>query len=129
MEIPNTFVSRFLSAEEVSEAMEAMQSALQQLLGDAALVARYGWGCKLHPDLYGAPIRVRTAGVAKLIGDSLRQQIIIPGECDFHFESSDDQLQIVFCHEGHLHVGGNDLQLAQRLVTMPTFSRFFIQKT
>jgi hypothetical protein len=63
MELPSVFISDLLTPQQMRNAMEELQRVLRQLIGDVPLVARYGWGCELHPDLRGAPIRVGTAGV------------------------------------------------------------------
>ena len=128
MELPSVFVSDLLSPQQMRNAMEELQRVLRQLVGDVPLVARYGWGCELHPDLRGAPMRVGTAGVEQFIGDSLRQQIIVPGESDVHFELPEGQLQVAFCHEGHVHVGGSDRKLAGRFVSATPFADFFSQR-
>jgi hypothetical protein len=108
--------------------MEALQRVLCQLVGEVPLVARYGWGCALHPDLRGAPMRVGTAGVEQFIHDSLGQQIFVPGESDVHFELPDGRLEVVFCHEGHVHVGGSERQLAERFVSATPFAKLFVSK-
>jgi hypothetical protein len=128
MELPSTFVSELLTSHQMRDALEALQRVLRELVGDVPLVARYGWGCELHPDLRGAPMRVGTAGVEQFIRDSLRQQIIVPGESDVHFELPEGRLQIVFCHEGHVHVGGSDQQLAERFVSARPFAELFLSQ-
>ena len=125
MEYPNVFVSELLTSQRMRGAMEALQGVLQQLVGDGPLVARYGWGCELHPDLRGAPMRVGVGGVEKFIRDSFRQQIVVPGESDVHFDLPEGRLQIVFCHEGHIHIGGSDQRLAERFVTAKSFLELF----
>jgi hypothetical protein len=127
MELPNAFVSELLTSQQVRDAMEKLQRVLRELVGDVPLVARYGWGCELHPDLRGAPMRVGTAGVEQFIRDSLHQHIIVPGESDVHFEL-EGRLQIVFCHEGHVHVGGSDQQLAERFVSATPFAELFVSQ-
>src|ERR1051326_7513184 len=125
MEYPNAFVSDLLTSQQMRGAMEAFQGVLRQLVGDGPLVASYGWGCELHPALRGAPMRVGVGGLEQFIRDSLRQQIIVPGESDVHFDLADGRLQIVFCHEGHIHIGGSDQQLAERLVTATALMELF----
>jgi hypothetical protein len=114
-----------MTAQQAQEAMEALQSVLHSLVGAASLIARYGYGCQLHPDLHGVPMRVGTGGVERFVRDSVCQKIFAPGEADVHFELADNRLHVVFCHEGHIHVGGGDKQLAARFASASAFSALF----
>jgi hypothetical protein len=125
MDLPSTYVSEVMTAQQAQEAMEALQSVLHSLVGAAPLVARYGYGCQLHPDLHGAPMRVGTGGVERFVRDSVRQEIFVPGEADVHFELADNRLHVVFCHEGHIHLGGGDQQLVALFASSSAFRALF----
>ena len=70
-------------------------------------------------------MRVCVGGIDRFIHESLRRQMVVPGESDVHFDLPDGRLAVVFCHEGHIHVGGRDQRLAERFVSATPFSQLF----
>jgi hypothetical protein len=125
LEYPNRYVSILLTGRQVLGFMEALQPVLQELVGNTPLIARYGFGCAVQSDQHGAPMQIGTDGVRHFIRDSVQQKIITPGESDIHFELPPGRLQIVFCHEGHVHVGGTELELGEQFVTSKPFDSLF----
>ncbi|MGH7843558.1 MAG: hypothetical protein ACREQW_00085 [Candidatus Binatia bacterium] len=107
--------SRLLSGAEVRRALHSLPAALRDLLGGAAITAYYGWGCNLHADLQYVPMRVAVASLERFIADSLAQEIVIPGGSDFCFIVAEDRLEILFCHEGDIHLKGRDHSLLEAL--------------
>jgi hypothetical protein len=114
-------VSEVLSADELRDAIEVLPEVLGALLGDGIITATYGWGCNLHPDLCYLPMKVGTRWLERFVRDSLKQQIVVPGESDFWFSVPDKRLDLVFCHEGHIHVGGVDSELQAKLLEVEQF--------
>lgn len=119
--LPTDFRSRELSPEEVRAGMLALPAVVRKLVGECIIVAKYGWACELHPQLCHIPMQVGIAWLDRFIDDSLRQKIVIPGECDFIFEVP-GRLQIIFCHERDFHAGGTDKELLQAFLSQAPFN-------
>ncbi len=101
----------------------ALPAAFQQLLGgDSVITAYYGWGCILHADLQYVPMRVSTQSLERFIRESLGQEIVIPGGSDFCFTVPEGRLETLFCHEGDIHLKGNDRLLLDGLQSSGFFS-------
>jgi hypothetical protein len=114
--LPTFYVTKLLKPEEIRKALHELPAFLKsELSSDTILTAVYGWGCNLHPDLCYQNMRVGIGWIDKFINDSLRQEIVIPGDSDFTIEIPENKLQIVFCHEGDIHTGGTDIELQKRL--------------
>ena len=99
----------------------ALPSVLSDLVGNANLVARYGAGCNIHGDLWLVPMQVNTSWLASFLEDSLKQ-IFHPGESEIRIDLTNGQLKISFCNEGHLHVGGNNMQLRSAFLSKAPFN-------
>lgn len=104
-----------LSSTEIRRAMMALPAAFQQLLGDTIIIAYYGWGCILHADLQYVPMRVSTHSLEGFVRESLGQEIVIPGGSDFCFTVPEGRLEMLFCHEGDIHLKGSDSFLLDAL--------------
>jgi hypothetical protein len=117
---PADFRSRELTPEEVRAGMLALPGVVRKLVGECIMVAKYGWACELHPQLCHIPMQVGTAWLDRFIHDSLRQQIVIPGESDFIFEVP-GRLEVFFCHERDFHAGGEDKALLRAFLAEPPF--------
>lgn len=114
--------SNLLSGAEVRRVMHSVPRLFEDLLGDAAVTAYYGWGCNLHADLQYVPMRVAIRSLERFIGDSLAQEIVIPGGSDFSFAVPEGRLEILFCHEGDIHVKGRDQSLVEAVQNTTVFS-------
>lgn len=114
--------SSLLSGVEVKRVLHSLPAALQDLLGESAVTAFYGWGCNLHADLQYVPMRVAVPSLERFIADSLAQEIVIPGGSDFCFTVPEGRLEILFCHEGDIHLKGRDRSLLQALQKTGFFS-------
>jgi hypothetical protein len=114
--------SNLLSSAEVRRVLHAVPSLFADLLGDAAITAYYGWGCNLHADLQYVPMRVAVRSLERFIGDSLAQEIVMPGGSDFCLAVAEGRLEILFCHEGDIHVKGRDQSLVEALQNTAVFS-------
>jgi hypothetical protein len=114
--------SNLLSGAEVRRVLHSVPSLFKDLLGDAAITAYYGWGCNLHADLQYVPMRVAVRSLERFIGDSLAQEIVIPGGSDFCLVVPEGRLEILFCHEGDIHVKGRDQSLVEAVQNTTVFS-------
>ncbi|HWP59125.1 MAG TPA: hypothetical protein VNL14_14625 [Candidatus Acidoferrales bacterium] len=107
--------SRSLSSEETRRALRSLPRVLAELVGETIVSARYGWGSSLHADLQYVPMRLTTAALERFVEDSLAQEIVVPGSSDFCFVVGERRLEILFCHEGDIHLDGDDPLLIERL--------------
>ncbi len=106
---PDRFVSQILDEDRIKIALLALSDELaKKIADDTQLRIIYGWGSGLHSALTHIPMSVRADHLSKFIHDSVRQEIIIPGDSDFIMEVPKDRVTFVFCHEGHIHSSGND---------------------
>ncbi len=120
---PKAYVTQRMEAAALKGALLALPSFLQGNLDPSTiLIAVYGWGCRLHPELCYRAMQVGVGWLDKFINDSLRQEIVIPGDSDFTITVPADRMIVHFCHEGDIHTGGNDLDLQSRLWATKPFS-------
>jgi len=119
---PTDYVSDLLSPQELRIAIEALPPLFSTVLGDAFITASYGWGCQLHFDLLYRDMKVGTKWFERFIRDSLRQEIVVPEDSDFRIAIPSQALEIVFCHEGHVHIGGHDGDLLNELLAKEPFA-------
>jgi hypothetical protein len=122
------WVSAPLQAEQLKDVLESLPVVLRELLGDALIKAMYGWGCNLHMDLCYVPMTVGTTWSDRFIKDSLEQHIFVPAGSDMYFEFPDERLEIMFCHEGDIHVSGPDNELRERLFRSAGFCHMAFTK-
>jgi hypothetical protein len=115
------WVSAPLEAWQFQSVLESLPGVLKDLLGDTLVSAMYGWGCNLHTDLCYVPMRVGTRWVDRFIRDSLEQHIFVPANSDLYFEIPAERLELLFCHEGDIHISGPDDELRDRLFASPAF--------
>jgi hypothetical protein len=120
---PDIHVSNLLSNEELRSAIEALPDVFRAMLGDAIVTAVYGLGSNLHVDLWHLPMKVGTRWFDRFVQDSLRQEIVRPGDSDFGVTVGDQRLELVFCHEGHIHLGGTDYELQRALLAHAPFDQ------
>jgi hypothetical protein len=113
-----------LTNEELVEAMRALPTFLQKHFDGSILKAMYGYGCNLHPQLCYSVMDVGVSWVERFIEDSLKQNIVKPGDSDFIIEVPEQQLIITFCHEGDIHVGGTNFEAHKALWSDSPFSSF-----
>lgn len=121
-EYPKIYVTQHLERAELKEALLALPAFLQaELEANVILIAVYGWGSGLHPQLCHLNMQVGNGWLKKFIDDSLRQEIVVSGNSDFTITVPDQRMIIHFCHEGDIHTGGNDLALQKRLWAIAPF--------
>ena len=101
--------------------MLEMPEVMYKQLGDCTIVAEYGYGCELHSSLLNRSMEMPMMALERFIADSLRQQIVLPGESDFLFVVPEGRLEVLFRHEGDIHVGGADEGLVDRFVASEPF--------
>jgi hypothetical protein len=119
---PNERISPVVSPPQLRGAMEALPQALISLLGNSIVHATYGYGCHLHPELCYIAVKVGTSWLGRFIDESLQQRIVVPGESDFIFVAREGELEVEFCHEGHVHLSGTNQNLMSQLLAMPVFA-------
>lgn len=119
---PNEVVSVVCPSDELLAAIEALPGVLRSMVGETIVMAYYGYGCYLHPDICYLPMKVGTAWIDRFIGDSLRQRIVVPGMSDFSFTIGDGTLEVEFCHDGHIHLSGTDTTLLAQFREQSPFS-------
>ena len=115
-------VSPILSAVDLLQVMEQFPSVLNALLGNVIIKAMYGYGCHLHPELCYLPVQVGTSWLQRFIRESLQQQIVVPCQSDFIFIIQDGELEVEFCHEGHVHISGTNPILVAEFLQSPAFA-------
>ncbi|MDB5974703.1 MAG: hypothetical protein JWR07_1463 [Nevskia sp.] len=116
------WVSASAPPAELKSLLEALPRQLNELLGDCLVKAMYGWGCNLHMDLCYVPMKVGTQWIEKFIRESLEQRIVVPAESDFYIELPEERLEILFCHEGDIHVCGPDEDLRNKVLNTAPFN-------
>lgn len=116
------WVSAPLGAQRLQSVLQSLPVVLKELLGDTLIKAMYGWGCNLHMDLCYAPMTVGTRWADRFIKDSLEQRIFMPARSDLYFELPDERLELLFCHQGDIHVSGPDDELREKLFASTAFS-------
>jgi len=116
------FSSDYLTSEEAMNALNALPEVLKRLLGESDVIARFGFDVNLHSDLSWVPMRDRTSTLQYFIEDIVAQGIIIPGKNDVFFEIPGERLTIHFCHEGDIHVNGQDDDLIRAFLASAPFS-------
>lgn len=125
-----TYGCRYMPPAEARQVLETLPVVLLSLLGeDAHLIIYYGWACNLHNDLLYRPMRELAKWLNRFISDSISQNIIQPGRSDVWFEVPDERLIVLFCHEGDLHIGGQDQALVADFMTREPFSQLIVQST
>lgn len=112
--------SRLLTGDEVAEVLRSLPEIFKKLCGDCTVTATYGFNCNLHMDLLFLPMGVHTNWMARFIEDSIRQDIIRPGDTEFYFAAPDKAFEITFCHESDLHIAGTDTAMIRRLLAEPS---------
>ena len=122
-EYPKTYVTQLLKADRIKEAISALPSFLQgELETGTILIAVYGYGSGLHPELCHRDMQVGIGWFDRFINDSLRQEIVVPGASDFTITVPGNRMIVHFCHEGDIHTGGDDLALQKRLWATKPFN-------
>jgi hypothetical protein len=117
------YVSEVMSRYALETAIRGLPALLRSLLGDEAIVsASYGYGSSLHPDLCYLPMRVGFKWIDRFLDDSLKQQIVVPCRSDFSIGVPGGRLVVEYCHEGHIHVGGSDIDLVAQLLKVEPYS-------
>lgn len=117
-------LSRSLEADDLEAGMRALPGFCRQTLGDALVTAFYEFGCNLPGDLLYLPIRVGTQWMDRFINDSLQQRIVLPGESDLRVVVEGGRLEVLFCHEGDIHLEGTDADLLNSLVSWQPYAGF-----
>ena len=115
-------VSAKLAPNHILSLLRALQAVFKALVGDAKLIARYGFGNRLHGDLWGKPMRVATAWLDRFVQQTIEQQIFAPGDSDLCIALENGDLRIFFCNEALLHVGGNSAQLRRAFLASEPFN-------
>ncbi|MEI7459889.1 MAG: hypothetical protein WCK15_10815 [Pirellula sp.] len=110
------FSSSYITVEVMREFIAQLPSQLRPILSSPNLTVSYGWGCKLHPDLWYKPMNVGLDLFPYFIEDSETQGIFQIGQSDLLIESPDSRLQVLLCHESDIHIDGTDNETMAKLV-------------
>jgi hypothetical protein len=122
--VEKPYVSDLLTAIQIEAAIRNLPGILRALIGERAIVhAMYGYWSGLHPDLCYTQMRVGLSWIERFLADSLRQDIVKPGDSDFYIMVPEDRLEIEFCHEGHIHAGGTDRDLVEQLLSFEPYAQ------
>jgi hypothetical protein len=121
----NERVSAQQDSASLVAVLEELPVALDSLVGKEVILATYGYGSGLHPDLCYTPMKVGIAWLERFIRESLDQRIAKPGESDFVFEVRRGELEVEICHDAHVHVSGSNLEFIDRILENPQFLRVF----
>lgn len=116
--------SKVLSDQQMAAGIHALPAFLKSQRPQAIIISYYGFGCRLHDDLLYQPMRVGVAWLDRFIRDSLDQGIVQPGESDFSFEVGGGRFTLKFCHEGDIHLEGDDESLLRSLREAEPFHEF-----
>ncbi len=108
---PNEHVSVELTYAQIIDGLRALPVALRAIVGDSLIVATYGYGSRLHPELWYVPMRVGMSWLPRFIDESLDQRIFVPGSSDLIFNLGNGAVEVEFCHDAHLHLSGTDERL------------------
>ena len=114
---PNELVSGAVDSASLSSLMRNTSSLFAELSIDGIIIARYGYGSQIHPDLTYLPMKVGASWLDRFIRQSLDQRIVLPGESDFILEVNDGDLELEYCHDGHVHLSGNNQALVRRAIS------------
>ena len=117
------YSSEHLTADQMASALTALPTVLLELFGECKFTAFYGCGANLHGNLLYVPMGVQTSVMPWFIEDSVNQRIIVPGQSDLLIRSPNNELELLFCHEGDIHVDGESLDLMHRFMAAEPFSK------
>lgn len=116
--------SEYLTTDQMISSLQGLPSVLLEMFGESQFTAYYGWATNIHVDLQYKPMRVSTSVMQWFIKDSISQKIFVPGESDLLLYSSEEELQLTFCHENDIHIDGSNGELMQKLMTSAPFDRY-----
>ncbi|MFA6958110.1 MAG: hypothetical protein WC538_19755 [Thermoanaerobaculia bacterium] len=119
------YTSPPLSSEELEKLWELFPQALRELLGDGIVLVSYGTLSKLHPDLWYVPMKVGTAWMDRFLRESIEQGISGPAEADIFFQLPEGGPEILFCHEGDVHISASAESSLLFLLGREPFARLF----
>jgi hypothetical protein len=110
-----------LQEDIIRQAIEATAVFLQEALGEALITATYEFGCNLHDDLLYRSMKVGTSWLDRFVRQSLDQRIVVPGGSDFRLVVEGERLEVLFCHEGDIHLAGREAALLDGLRAAPAY--------
>lgn len=106
--------TRLLSKEEIESVLSGLPALLDQLVGSCILSAEYGTECNIHNDLQYHPMAVGIGWLSQFLAESIDQRIYVPAKSELSITTPDRGLEMVFCHEHHIHLSGRDAALIRR---------------
>ena len=122
-----TVYTRRLNQAEIKAVIQGLPELLQQIDADCVLSIEYGCGCNIHDDLQYKPMAVGIAWLDKFIADSTEQCIYESGKSDLSLATPNGGVTILLCHEGDIHIEGNDLAQIE-LVTKSDLLREYLKQ-
>ncbi|MBI3987442.1 MAG: hypothetical protein HY343_11005 [Lentisphaerae bacterium] len=107
--------TRILTKHEVEAVILGLPALIRKLVGDCILTVEYGTHSNLHNDLLYKPMEVGIAWLHRFLAESIDQRIFLPAGSDMSIATPDGGLEILFCHEGDIHLSGKNAALIQRV--------------
>jgi hypothetical protein len=118
------YVSKILTPNKTKIILVKLIQRLFELFENEVINIQYGWACEIHNDLQYVNMRTGLSWVNKFIMNSIKQGIYQPGESDLILERKNKSLSILFCHEGDVHISGNENQI-KLLLSKANLSNLF----
>ena len=114
MNSPGTIYTRQLSQAEMQSVIAGLPALFKELAGDCIVIAQYGWACNIHNDLQYKPMSVGLSWLDRFIAESIDQRIFVPAKSDLMLATPNSGFEMQFCHEGDIHLSGQDALLVRR---------------
>lgn len=74
----------------------------------------FGWGCRLPASELWQPATLPLAEALGYFDQAVASGTIVPGASDFWLASNDRQIEVLFCHEGDIHLNAAPEAIATR---------------
>ena len=109
-------VTREISKEDVRRELERV---IRWLAGDgfAQCQITLGWGCRLPACELWQPRTLRLEEALAYVDQAVASGTIVPGDSDFWLASDDRQIDVLFCHEGDMHLQAAPEAIATRALS------------
>lgn len=76
-----------------------------------------GWGCRLPASELWQPATLPLAEALGCFDQAVASGTIVPGASDFWLASDDRQIEVLFCHEGDIHLKAAPEAIATRALS------------
>lgn len=112
----NEIVTRELPGVAVRQELER---AVRWLAAEGWLQCQImmGWGCRLPESELWQPCALPLEDALAYFDQAVASGIVVPGDCDLWLASDDRQVEVLFCHEGDIHLKAAPEAIATRAIT------------